>query len=104
MIFSLSLLSAAALSLSAAEGRQIYAHYMACWPAGTSAIHHSLGEAHKVRHDSRNLVEAVELEDHPWFVGVQFHPEYKSTVLYPHPLFVAFVKAAIEQSEQSEKQ
>ncbi len=51
-----------------------------------------------------NLVEAVELEDHPWFVGVQFHPEYKSTVLYPHPLFVAFVKAAIEQSEQSEKQ
>ena len=59
MIFSLSLLSAAALSLSAAEGRQIYAHYMACWPAGTSAIHHSLGEAHKVRHDSRNLVDAV---------------------------------------------
>ena len=59
VIFSLSLLSAAALSLSAAEGRQIYAHYMACWPAGTSAIHHSLGEAHKVRHDSRNLVDAV---------------------------------------------
>ena len=42
------------------------------------------------------LVEAVELEGHPWFVGVQFHPEYKSTVNRPHPLFVAFVKAAVE--------
>lgn len=43
------------------------------------------------------LVEVVELADHPWFVGVQYHPEYKSTVLTPHPLFVAFVKAAIER-------
>jgi CTP synthase len=42
------------------------------------------------------LVEIVELKGHPWFVGVQFHPEYKSTVLNPHPLFVNFVKAAIE--------
>ncbi len=41
------------------------------------------------------LVEIVELKDHPWFVGVQFHPELKSTVLTPHPLFVAFVKAAM---------
>ncbi len=41
------------------------------------------------------LVEIVELKDHPWFVGVQFHPEYKSTVANPHPLFVNFVKAAI---------
>ena len=40
------------------------------------------------------LVEIVEIEDHPWFVGVQYHPEYKSTVLNPHPLFMAFVKAA----------
>ncbi|MCB0793647.1 MAG: CTP synthase [Flavobacteriales bacterium] len=40
------------------------------------------------------LVEIVELKDHPWFVGVQFHPEYRSTVASPHPLFVAFVKAA----------
>jgi len=39
------------------------------------------------------LVEIVELGDHPWFVGVQYHPEYKSTVSNPHPLFVAFVKA-----------
>lgn len=42
------------------------------------------------------LVEVIEIEDHPWFVGAQFHPEYKSTVANPHPLFVAFVQAAIE--------
>ncbi len=42
------------------------------------------------------LTEIVEIPTHKWFVGVQFHPEYKSTVLNPHPLFVAFVKAAIE--------
>lgn len=41
------------------------------------------------------LVEVVELKDHPWFVGVQFHPELKSTVLTPHPLFVRFVEAAM---------
>ena len=44
------------------------------------------------------LVEIVELKNHPWFVGVQFHPEYKSTVLQPHPLFVRFVKAALDKS------
>jgi len=42
-----------------------------------------------------DLVEVVEIKDHPWFLGVQFHPEYKSTVLSPHPLFVSFVNAAI---------
>jgi CTP synthase len=42
------------------------------------------------------LVEIIEIKNHPWFVGVQFHPEYKSTVANPHPLFVNFVKAAIE--------
>jgi CTP synthase len=41
------------------------------------------------------LVEVVEIPSHPWFVGVQYHPEYKSTVLNPHPLFVGFVKAAL---------
>lgn len=41
------------------------------------------------------LVEIVEIPEHPWFVGVQFHPEYKSTVVEPHPLFVGFVKAAV---------
>lgn len=45
------------------------------------------------------LVEIIEIEDHPWFVGVQYHPEYKSTVSNPHPLFVAFVKAALNYSK-----
>jgi len=43
-----------------------------------------------------NLVEIIEIPDHPWFVGVQYHPEYKSTVANPHPLFTAFVKAALK--------
>jgi len=43
------------------------------------------------------LVEIVELKNHPWFVGVQFHPEYKSTVLNPQPLFVSFIQAAIDK-------
>ena len=47
-----------------------------------------------------NLVEIVENKNHPWFVGVQFHPEYKSTVENPHPLFVRFVKAAMDYSKQ----
>ena len=42
-----------------------------------------------------DLVEAIEFSQHPWFVGVQFHPEYKSTVSQPHPLFVSFVEAGI---------
>ncbi|HEY9486838.1 MAG TPA: CTP synthase [Chryseosolibacter sp.] len=41
------------------------------------------------------LVEIVELKDHPWFIGVQYHPELRSTVLNPHPLFVKFVGAAL---------
>ncbi|RMG81486.1 MAG: CTP synthase [Bacteroidetes bacterium] len=50
----------------------------------------------------KNLVEIVEIENHPWFVGTQFHPEYKSTVDNPHPLFVSFVKAALQcEKEQS---
>ncbi len=43
------------------------------------------------------LVEIVELKDHPFFVGVQFHPEYKSTVENPHPLFISFVAAALKK-------
>lgn len=42
-----------------------------------------------------NLVEIIEIPDHKWFVGVQFHPEYSSTVMSPHPLFVNFIKACI---------
>jgi len=47
-----------------------------------------------------NLVEIVELKDHPWFIGVQYHPEYKSTVANPHPLFVGLVKAALEHKKE----
>ncbi|HEV7350412.1 CTP synthase [Telluribacter sp.] len=47
-----------------------------------------------------NLVEMVEIPEHPFFVGVQFHPELKSTVMNPHPLFVHFVKSALTYSLQ----
>jgi CTP synthase len=43
-----------------------------------------------------NLVEMIELENHPYFVGCQFHPELKSRIMQPHPLFVSFVKASLE--------
>lgn len=46
------------------------------------------------------LVEVVEIPSHPWFVGVQYHPEYKSTVASPHPLFVGFVKAVLTQKQK----
>jgi CTP synthase len=42
------------------------------------------------------LVEIIEIPKHCWFVGVQYHPEYKSTVAKPHPLFKAFIKAALK--------
>ena len=45
------------------------------------------------------LVEIIELNNHPWIFGVQFHPEYKSTVETPHPLFVSFVQACLEHSK-----
>lgn len=45
-----------------------------------------------------DLVEIIEISNHPWFVGVQYHPEYKSTVVNPHPLFVAFVAACKKHS------
>jgi len=47
-----------------------------------------------------DLVEAVEIPNHPWFVGVQFHPEYSSTVVNPHPLFAGFIKAALENKNK----
>ena len=43
------------------------------------------------------LVEIVEIKSHKWFMGVQFHPEYKSTVINPHPLFVSFVKSMLKK-------
>lgn len=48
------------------------------------------------------LVEVVEIPGHPWFIGVQYHPEYRSTVANPHPLFVGFVKAALIHKKKQE--
>ena len=47
-----------------------------------------------------SLVEVMELEGHPFFIGAQYHPEYKSTVETPHPLFIAFIKAAMEHQQR----
>jgi len=44
------------------------------------------------------LPETIEYADHPWFIGVQFHPELKSRPFEPHPLFSSFIEAALEQS------
>lgn len=46
------------------------------------------------------LVEIIEIEDHPFFIGVQYHPEYKSTVANPHPIFVNFVAAAVQSKKK----
>ena len=51
----------------------------------------------------RDLVEIIEIANHPWFVGVQFHPELKSTVYKPHPLFVSFVSASLLTQERKKE-
>ncbi len=51
----------------------------------------------------RDLVEIVEIPEHPWFVGVQFHPELKSTVNNPQPLFVDFVKASLKHAKSTDQ-
>ena len=48
------------------------------------------------RNPKSNLVEVMELSNHPFFIGVQYHPEYKSRVIAPHPLFVSFIKSAVD--------
>ena len=48
-----------------------------------------------------NLVEIVEIEDHPWFLGCQFHPEFKSKPMRPHPLFRDFIKASLTYSTKN---
>ena len=48
------------------------------------------------------MVEIIENAAHPWFVGVQFHPEYESTVAQPHPLFVSFIKAALTNTSKKQ--
>jgi len=51
----------------------------------------------------KELVEIVELKDHPWFLGCQFHPEFKSRPRSPHPLFTSFIGAALKNKEQGKK-
>ena len=46
-------------------------------------------------HEDLNLVEIIEVKSHPWFVGVQFHPEYQSSFIQPHPLFISFINASL---------
>jgi CTP synthase len=52
------------------------------------------------KNPQNHLVEVVELKDHPFFIGVQYHPELKSTVENPHPIFVHFIKAAKQYAAQ----
>jgi CTP synthase len=52
---------------------------------------------------SGHLPEIVEIKDHPWFVGVQFHPELKSRPFAPHPLFTSFIEAALAKSNKKQK-
>jgi len=47
-----------------------------------------------------NLVEVVEIASHPFFIGVQYHPEYKSTVANPHPIFVRFVASTVQAKKK----
>lgn len=54
-------------------------------------------------HAESKLIEMLELKDHPWFVGCQFHPEFKSKPFSPHPLFVGFVRAALQHSLRLKK-
>ena len=49
-----------------------------------------------------SLPETIELENHPWFIGVQFHPEFKSRPFAPHPLFSSFIKAAKDNSKKND--
>jgi CTP synthase len=50
-----------------------------------------------------HLVEVVEIPSKRWYLGTQYHPEYSSTVLHPHPLFLSFIKAAVAYREQQNK-
>jgi len=49
------------------------------------------------------LVEIIEIPEHPWFMGIQFHPEYSSTVMNPHPLFIGLIKSALELKANESK-
>jgi len=55
------------------------------------------------RTPDENYVEIVEAPEHPWFLGCQFHPEFKSKPLEPHPLFAAFIGAALQHKKERSK-
>ena len=92
----------------------------AYFPHGEAARHEAIRERHRHRYEfnnaykdeyeqagmkcvginpAANLVEIVEIPDKRWYIGTQFHPEYSSTVLHPHPLFMSFVKECSEYYE-----
>ena len=50
------------------------------------------------KNSKNQLMETIEIKDHPWFIGVQYHPEYKSTVENPHPIFLGLIEAGLKQS------
>ena len=52
------------------------------------------------KNPERDLVEMIELQGHPWFLGCQFHPEFKSRPLAPHPLFVSFIRHAKDRKNR----
>jgi CTP synthase len=97
------------------EGSRAYEAYNPC---GKTASQTTISERHRHRYEFNNaykeeyeqkgmkcvginpaadLVEIVEISDKRWYIGTQFHPEYSSTVLHPHPLFMSFMKACIEK-------
>ena len=96
------------------EGSRVYEAYQD--PCGKTARHTTIRERHRHRYEFNNaykaeyeakgmkcvgvnpaadLVEIVEIPDKRWYIGTQFHPEYSSTVLHPHPLFMSFIKACV---------
>jgi len=54
-------------------------------------------------HPRNNLVETIEIKDHPWFIATQFHPEFNSRPVRPHPLFRDFIRAAADRSASRAK-
>ena len=50
------------------------------------------------KNSKNQLMETIEIKDHPWFIGVQYHPEYKSTVENPHPIFLGLIEAGLKKS------
>ena len=53
------------------------------------------------RSRDHSLVEMIELPDHPWFIGCQFHPEFKSTLRDGHPLFISYIRSALQYAEKN---